>query len=313
VIPCRQNTRKMQKIKPALVLLSLLALTQTLTSSCHCQENENVLSVGKYARERSRVEIKPVLPVTLNYLTREEILARRTKEINKYPRLMQTRYTPFHPIWGAIEDGKPWWGLAGAAVFDSGDQSARGMSEESRFIMNPYLLVAANPASTGVWNRSAFTEKEINDPTFPYFWLPESIFIDPVKSLGGVTYNITEYQNKILASGRLKAPAKIKRFSLVAYNARDLGYKYIWFNEEKSINVTNENPVSEPVFIKQMLHCGGTCGCSTTCCNNMSPFMREIDRLRLTRTPARAVVYLWKEEPEDVRATPDLTFLLEFL
>jgi hypothetical protein len=74
----------------------------------------------------------------------------------------------------------------------------------------------------------------------------------------------------------------------------------------------NENPTSEAVFIKQMLHCGGTCGCRTTCCNNMSPFMEEIDRLRITKIPARAVVYLWKEEPQDIQRPPDMTYLIEF-
>ena len=302
----------MHKIKLVVILSAVLVLTAALILKSYCQENNNILSVGKRARTAARVDIQPVLPVSLNYLSRDEILARRESVVRKYPLLMSSSYTPFHPVFGAIEDGKPWWGLAGAAVYDAGEHSLDGLAEESRFIMNPFMLVGANSGSTGIWKRAAITSKESLDPTFPFFWLPESICIDPSKSFGKVTYNVSLYQRQILSSGKLKAPGRVKRFSLVAYNARDLGYNYIYFNQDRSVNVLNDNRSCEPVFIRQMLHCGNTCGCRSTCCNNMSPFMPEIDRLRLSGLPARAVVYLWKDEPRDPSKDPDMVFFLEF-
>lgn len=299
------------RIIVCLALLAAFVLTQSFSES-RAQENSNVLAVGKSATVKSKVAIKPVLPISLNYLTREDILAKRSAEVMKYPMLMRSKYTPFHPIWGAIEDKKPWWGLAGAAVFDSGEKSMLGLSEESRFLMNPYMLVGANPNTTGIWNPSHFTNKEIMDPTFPYFWLPESIYIDPARSLGAVSYNLTDFQKAIQSTGKLKGPVQTNRFSLVAYNARDMGYNFILFKADKSIHITSDNPATDPVFIRQMLHCGGTCGCRTTCCNNMSPFMPEIDRMRISRLPARATVYLWKEDPGDASTPPDMVFLLEF-
>lgn len=187
-----------------------------------------------------------------------------------------------------------------------------GPSEKSRFVMNPYMLVGANPGSTGIWNPGVFTDKEINNPAFPFFWQPSLIHIEPARLLEIVHYNITAYQDAIQKTNMLKGPTYIRRFSLVAYNARDLGYSYIYFNPEKSINVLNDNPTHDAVFIKQMIHCGGTCGCTTTCCNNMSPFIEEIDRLRFTKLPARAVVYLWKEAPASIEKSPDMTVLIEF-
>lgn len=292
-------------------LIALLGLLQ-VPSSCLAQQNDNELAFGKNARAQGKVSIPINLPVQFNYKTRAEILGMRQKEVTKYPTLLKNPYTPYNPIWGAIEDGKPWWGLAGAAVFDSGPHSMMGFAEESRFMMNPYLLVAANPGATGIWHQQLITRKQIDDPKFPFFWQPESLVLDPSRPLGTVVYNLTDWTNKCRNSGLLKNPAFIKKFSLVAYNARDFGYNYIYFNPEKSIHVTNDNPTTEAVFIKQFIHCGGTCGCPTSCCNNMSPFIEEIDRLRINKLPARAVVYLWKEDPGEAKENPDLVFLLEF-
>ena len=299
----------MKKIGSGLSLIALLGMLQVPTSAL-AQINENELAFGKNARQ-GKTQIQLNLPAQFNYKTRAEILGMRSREVAKYPNLLKGSYVPFNPIWGAIEDGKPWWGLAGAGVYDSGAQSMLGFAEESRFIMNPYLLVAANPAATNIWHRSLITKKQIDDPGFPFFWLPESLVIDPQRPLGTVVYNISNWRDRCLKSGFLANASYIKKFSLVAYNARDFGYKYIFFNQEKSIGVVNDNPADEPVFIKQFIHCGGTCGCPGSCCNNMSPFIEEIDRLRITKLPARAVVYLWKEEPGE-KQNPDLVFLLEF-
>lgn len=292
----------------ALVLLLLLVCARSAFAQA------NGLALGKESKAKEAMSIQLNLPVEFNYKTREAILNMRKREVAKYPMLLKSPdYTPSHPIFGAIEDGKPWWGLAGAGAFDSGPRSMLGFAEESRFVMNPFLLVAANPNATGIWNPALMTEKQMKDPAFPFFWMPESLAIDPQRAVGTVKYKISEYQKQIAQTGMLRGPVRVNRFSLVAYNARDFGLNYIYFNQGKSINVTNDNPTSEAVFIRQFIHCGGTCGCPGTCCNNMSPFIKEIDRLRINKLPARAVCYLFKEEPESPeRAIPDMVFLLEF-
>lgn len=300
----------MQKILKPLFLVASLILAAAAPALAQTKASE--LSIGPTAKIKSRFSVPLNLPTQFNYKTRADILSMRKKEVDKFPGLLKSAYEPYNPIWGAIEDGKPWWGTAGACIFDSGKKSMIGPSEESRFVMNPYLLVAANPGVTGIWNPGAFSSKEMNDPSFPFFWQPEGLEIDPSRPIGVVKYNITKWHNDCIATNKLKGRVSIKRFSLVAYNARDFGFNYIYFNPEKSINVSNDIPTHDAAYIKQFIHCGGTCGCPTSCCNNMSPFMDEIDRLRITRLPARAVVYLWKEEPGDVQKAPDLVFLLEF-
>lgn len=299
-----------ESVKKIAALGAILAVV-SCTDACRANENSNRLAVGREAKTNKIVEVQLNFPVQFNYKSKSEILEMRSNELRKHPELIHGTYSPYEPIW-QMEDGKPWWGTAGAAVFDSGERSMEGPAEESRFVMNPFMLVGANSGSTLIWRSHLFTERQLNDPAFPYFWLPESLQIDPPQSFALLRYNISGFQRKIVNSGLLKAPVNVMKFSLVAYNARDFGYNFIYFDEAKSINVINENPTREAVKINQYIHCGGTCGCASTCCNNMSPFTREIDRLQLQKLPARAVVCLWKESPKDVEQRPDMYFLLEF-
>jgi hypothetical protein len=109
---------------------------------------------------------------------------------------------------------------------------------------------------------------------------------------------------------KLITPLIVPAFNLVAYNARDLGYSYIWLDEKHSTRIENVNhPKPEPVAITQMFHCGGTCGYAGGC-NNMSPMIPAIDRIKYTGLPARAAVRLWRQKPTTVEAAPDMTFYI---
>ena len=294
----------------AAVFLVLLA---TFAQAAWGNENPNALAVGKAAKTQGAFVVKVNPVASFNWKTREEVLNMRRREINKYPQLLLNSYKPFEPIWSAVADKRPWWGTAGSGVWGEGPRSIEGPAEESRFVLNPYLLVGANPSTLYIWNQAAIKKEDINNPDFPYFWYPESVVFNAEKSMATATFNISKYQQLISKSGKLKNPLTFpSQFSLVAYNARDFGYEYIWLNLSKSVNVLNDNRCRQPVFIRQMLHCGGTCQYDFFGCNNMSPFIKEIDRCRFTGLPARAAVYLWRDEPESVVVKPDFTFLLEF-
>ena len=299
-------------MKVCLALWAVLLACLLPPAAC-AGENTNSLAVGSAAKIKGVVNI-PVNPVAdFNWKTREQVLDMRRANINKFPKLLAAPYKPYPPIWAAVEDNRPWWGTAGSGVWGAGRRSIEGPAEESRYILNPFLLVGVNPNTLQIWDGSKIKKEDLSNPSFPYFWYPESITINPEKSFGTAIYNITKYQKDIKAVGALKVPDIFPtRFSLVAYNARDFGYSYVWLNQTRSINVTNDNHSPEPVFIRQMLHCGGTCRYDVQGCNNMSPFTREIDRLRFSTLPARAVVYLWKEPPTSLKAKPDFIFVMDF-
>lgn len=294
-------------------LLALLSLIILLSAqACTAQVNSNSMAVGKFAKTKGDIDISINPVVDFKWKTREEILNMRKKELFKYPQLLLNTYTPYPPIWSAVEDGKPWWGTTGSCLWGSGPRSIEGPSEESRYVLNPYMLVGVNPATLGMWIPAGLNKADIEKPDFPYFWYPESIKINAEKCYGTATFNITKFLTDIRKIGSLVRPDHTPtQFSLVAYNARDLGYNYIWLNEGRSINVTNDNKYSEPIAIPHMIHCGGSCGYEGGC-NNMSPATKELDRCRLQAIPARACIYLWKDNPPTVDTKPDFIFLLEF-
>ena len=244
-----------------------------------------------------------------NYKTKAEILAMRTRYVQEVPQLFASPYQPSTPIFTAIEDRKPWWGLAGRSVWGRGMRSIEGLSEESRFVSNPFVLVGADPASANVWSPDKITKEDLGDVNFPYAWHLKTVTWWPAKNEAEAVYLASEFNAHMFEfKDKLKLQTIVPGFTLVAYNARDFGYNYIWMDEKHSTNIVNVNrPPEEAVRITQMFHCGGTCGFAGGC-NNMSPRMTAIDCIKYTNLPARAVVRLWKQKPANVNRAPDFTF-----
>jgi hypothetical protein len=286
-------------------MLALSASMALLFSSANNAAAANSLAVG--AKAKTQVTAVPVnLPENFNWKSRSTILDLRSRQVRLNEALLAEPYQPNMDIYGAIEDGKPWWGLAGSAVFGQGSHSIIGPAEESRYVMNPYMLVGLNPACGGNWSPNNLSERDLEDRNFPYFWLPQSITFDAPGAREAVQYNISEFEQRASQTGKSNG-TQVSEFSLVAYNARDFGYNWIWLDTNESQNVANDTKgVDYPVRITQMIHCGGSCGYPGNC-NNMSPFIKEIDRCRFTALPARAAVRLWKERPATVQQRADFT------
>lgn len=286
-----------------------------LFSLAACQRAaSNELAVGALARISSNqpVEISLYNPVCLNGASQAQILYQRSYVVQKNQQLLARAYNPNHDVFGQIVDGKPWWGMPGIFVYGAGAKSCDGASEEARFILNPFLLVGANSWSAEIWDTNKFSAKEANDKNFPYCFMPDSLQFFPREKMAKVIYNITDYHARLgIFDYCRKEKNNISDFGLVAYNARDFGYRYIYFDQRDSVNVENVNPVTRATEIKQMIHCGGSCGLPSGC-NNMSPAQDEIDHLRLKALPASAVVKLWKEAPDNCNSEADMKLVLEF-
>jgi hypothetical protein len=83
-------------------------------------------------------------PEEFDFKTKTEILDIRKGCVARCARLAPESYQPSEEVFGRIEDGKPWWGLLGLSYYGNGKDSISGASEESRFILNPLLLVGIN-------------------------------------------------------------------------------------------------------------------------------------------------------------------------
>jgi hypothetical protein len=94
--------------------------------------------------------------------------------------------------------------------------------------------------------------------------------------------------------------------TLVAYNARDLGYNFLYAVPEKSENVSLP---AHPARILQFIHTGGSCGYPGDC-NNMSPYQAGLE-FHIDSLPALAYIKLWKSRPVDAAAAADMVFVIE--
>jgi hypothetical protein len=291
-------------------LLIILSIAAALYSNL---AEADTLKIGRAANNAGPIEVPLNKPTALNFKSKAEILSLRKRIVDSMPILLDGDYQPSESVFGHIEDNRPWWGMHGAFVWGAGNHSIEGDSEESRFLVNPFLLVGANSGSALIWKTEATSQADLKNPSFPFCWLPASLKWYPTQPLVQVTYDITGF-NRQIADRRSKLilpTVKIDQFGLIAYNARDFGFNYIYLDCKKSINIVNSVQVEEPVLISQMIHCGGSSQYPGGC-NNMSPAIADIDRIAFTALPARARVALWKEKPEDVNTPADMTCWIDF-
>ncbi|WKZ56098.1 MAG: hypothetical protein QY326_05005 [Bdellovibrionota bacterium] len=113
----------------------------------------NRLHLGQTAPEGStKISILPA--EEFDGWTRAQVLERRIAEVNKHSSLLVNSYAPAREIFGEIVDGRPWWGTLGQFLLYSYDgkpqtDSIAGPSEESRQILNPFVLLW--PELHSVW------------------------------------------------------------------------------------------------------------------------------------------------------------------
>jgi ribosomal protein L40E len=258
-------------------------------------ENNNVLAIGERAKvEFISVKIKP--PIELDTLTKEDVLELRKEEVYRYPELLFSAYEPYSGVFGEIVDGLPWWGVAGQFYYGQGEKSIEGPSEEARFIVNPYLLIAAEPC--GGFDKNKVAEELIHRPGFPFYCPVQQLSWEPENNYAEVIY-----------SANCVAQRNYSCFNLIAYNSRDFNLNYLYVNYGNSVNISKTNPPDQAYAIPQYLHQGDSCGYPGGC-NNMSPATPEIDGLSVTGLPARAEIWLWKDKPETLETSPDMIFVI---
>lgn len=231
-------------------------------------------------------------PVELDFMTRAEVFSLRRKVVMAHDYLLRQTYTPSNAVFGQIVDGAPWWGIEGQYFYGSGERSIQGASEESRFILNPFHLVM--PEFWSLRKGSSF----YSSGGTPYC-KPLSLTWRPRDRLVEASYEMacaTEFSPE---------------FSLIAYNARDLGLSYIYVDMAESVNIKKARLQTSAYANPQFIHRGGSCGYPGGC-NNMSPQTPEIDDLSLLGPSATLAVKLWRNAPSNVADPADLRFVIYF-
>jgi len=287
-----QRTRNLW---PIIALLGLLAACLTVLWIIRLPKpNRNALAIGEMAKVESvSIDIQP--PVELDWKSKSEVLQLRATAVQQHTELLASEYVPDEYVFGQIVDGLPWWGMEGQYFYGNGERSIAGPSEESRFILNPYLLVAA---SFYGWLQGRIAETELS--TYPLTCHPHDLRWWPREARAEVTYD-AECVNK----------GQNYTFVLIAYNARDFNLNYIFVSYQDSLNITKPEIPTVPLANPQFIHQGNSCGYPGGC-NNMSPYTPEIEGLEITELPAQVIIWLWKRKPASPEQTADMTFVLHF-
>jgi hypothetical protein len=285
-----------------------------------CKAGANELALGRKAKGSQFTSIPIEGLRAFNGITIEQLYKMRSEAANRCQNLLSDTYEPSDAIFGMCESRKPWWGIVGMELYGPGNKASEGPSKESAYILNPYRLVSAEVSNSKafggseiqtIWNPKAMTPADQHNPPFPLIWESGPVQFNAARAAAQVTYEVSSFNQKALKYGKyLFNPRPIMHFSLIAYNARDFNYHFIYLDPQNSLNV-RPWPPGRTVEITQFLHCGGSCGCSGGC-NNMSPFIAELDHNTLLKLPARASFKLWNEEPPSVGVPADFTFIIDF-
>jgi hypothetical protein len=259
------------------------------------QPNRNRLAIGKAAKVDT-VAISIQTPVELDFKTKAQVLQLRQDAVQLHPELLVGKYIPSEAVFGQIVDGLPWWGMYGEFYYGKGDQSIAGPSEETRFIMNPYLLAAPD-----FWNWWQGVINEADLTTFPLVCPPSDLLWKPSQAYAEVTY----------ATDCIAIRQDDWLFDLIAYNARDLNLNYIYVSYADSVNVTKQDQPQAAYANPQFIHRGTSCGYPGGC-NNMSPPTSDLDGLQLTGLPAKIMIWFWIDQPASTRQAPDMRFVIYF-
>jgi len=229
-------------------------------------------------------------------LTREQVMQMRKDALWLYQDLISGEYEYSQAVFGQIEDGLPWWGIEGQMCRGPGERSIEGLSEESRFLLNPLLLVMVNNAFSFI-SKVPFCEPVIPGPPLSAHWFPR-------KKEMVIVYDIASFLSRRTAMYQVDT----REIGICPINARDFGYHYITYDEQETFGVTGKvekSALTEVYGLQTFIHRGQSCGYPGGC-NNGSPDEPHLDVI-VESLPAQICARLWKQRPQKRSDPADVT------
>lgn len=225
-----------------------------------------------------------------NFKTKEEIYNIRKKHVASSI-FANPNYQPSEEVFGQIISNKPWRSLEVEACLPPGDitdeDRIRGISEESRYINNPHILIGAEKGFVFTSNIHDFCKSPLR------YFLPYRTTYD----------NIT---NTIIGYYKINPDYAPESFN--GKNARDLGYQYAFAYKYKGLHFTEQtNIATAPYKFRDFIHLGGSCGAEGGC-NNGSPHQPDLS-FKIDSFPASVTFKLWGN---DTNKKPDIYYQMIF-
>jgi hypothetical protein len=262
----------------------------------------NRLKTGPNASER--VEIRLNEPVEFDWLTKREVLSMRNMYVSQYD-LVEGNYSPYSPVFGQIDDKKPWWGVTGQFCNSEEYPNIEGPSEESRSVINPYLLLVLD---------QDFVTYDYGNCT-PAYPRPISLVYYPNESSAVAVYNLTRLAEEQKSNHWSRFSTNFTLF-LYSFNARDFGYEFAYADLNKSAGIAPDRVdggriADGPVQLLTFIHLGGSCRYEGGC-NNGSPFEPDTGFV-VSEYPSHINFKLWKSNPQSTGSKADFSFEIDFV
>lgn len=255
-------------------------------------------------------------PEEFDYKSRNDIFATRMRIMKSYQakdkenykndtRIFRDNYKPSNIVFGGVEGGRPWWGLKGLVCKGAGMQARAGLSEESRFINNPMLLISID--TTLAWTIKQWDCPEI----YPK---PTSLHLIPDKKKFIAIFQISDFHEQLFSQirwGNLNKEDFQHFYMLNALNARDFGYEYGYLIDSKNIEFKSPENIGTMIHkFKNYIHVAGSCRVDSRGCNNGSPFQDELV-FKIVDYPAEMTLHLFKERPKEKHSNPDVVYQIK--
>lgn len=273
----------------------LLPIEQQTAETNDTPQKAFVNDVAQKYKDKQNTNITVNYPVSLSYLAKEKIYAIRKRYVSQSI-FENPNYEPSEFVFGQIESGKPWMRATICGRMEDGKYEINGVSEESRFINNPTVLVALEyPFS-------------VTNPNYPDCDSVQAIMLPKSISYNGKTNEITVVYRNL--------PVVIQNNSFYQFNginAKDFGYDYFYLDKSKSTYqpefFSNDNPSERIMQFQNFLHLGSSCGHEGGC-NNGSPRQPALEFTykseKYTRQNVKLYLKLWKSPPPSPDAPADI-------
>jgi len=233
----------------------------------------------------------PINPMTdLNNKTKAEIYSNRKALVEKTI-FKNKKYVPSEDVFGKIADNKPWLGIEALTCYGKGPHANKGLSEESRYINNPTMLIGLD--------RISFDEKPKSMCSSVDYLMPVKINYSKDENTIKVIFEVSAYKGDLGTE-----------FLLKGLNAKDLGFKYAYADKvENVVFIQPDKNISTDIYeFKDFIQLGTVCGVKGGC-NNGSPFQKELN-YTVMKYPALIHFKLWKKIPKNKDVKEDINYLI---
>lgn len=247
----------------------------------------------------------------------KEILQARLDVLQQYPFLLQADYKVSRSVFHKIDDTKPWLLLQNLFFYGASAAPAYGPPSDIRWIANPFILVYPEFRSFSIsgnppirWKKNIVTPEILASPSFPLYPVPGDLLWSSGAASALLSYNLSSYVD-ILSQYVEQKPALTNfEFGVLAGNAQDFGYRFIYLKLGESSGISKSSEVGKvsQIFEFVLPH---KMESSELVLNRSLAMTSGVSKIRVKSLPARAVFYLWKSKPGGPEEEPDFRFVLE--